>query len=99
MTYSGPERRDSPDVTAALVALTGQVHKLARLIEGENGSINRGVLGELTDLTCTDTQLDGRLVKLEKEWARFKWVVVGAATTGGVAGGFGFDLIRTAIGA
>ena len=99
MTYSGPERRDSPDIAAALVALTNQVHKLGRLIEGENGSINRGVLGAIKDLVRTDTNLDIRLGKVEKEWARFKWVVVGAAMTGGVAGGVGFDLIRGAVGA
>ena len=94
MTYSGPERRDSPDVTAALVALTGQVHKLARLIEGENGSINRGVLGALTDLTFTDTKLDKNICDLtvrvstvERRWSNLKWALIGYASGGGLLGG------------
>jgi hypothetical protein len=92
---------DNSDVAAALVSLTKQVQRLTRLIEGEgNGGIefSRGIVGELQDLDDADTAIDGRLVKVEKEWSRFKWVIIGAATGGGVAGGVSFDLINRAVG-
>ena len=94
MTYSGPERRDNTDIATALNALTGQVNKLGRLIEGETGSLNRGVLGALTDLTFTDSRLDKnisdltvRVSTVERRWSNLKWGLVGYAAGGGLLGG------------
>lgn len=101
MNYEGPERRANGSIEHRIDRLTELVHRLARLIEGENGAghINRGIVGSVQDLTHTDAKLDKRLAELEAQWSRFKWTLAGAALGGGLAGGFAFDLIRHAIGA
>ena len=98
--YSGPERRDEPPINHVLENLVLEVQKNGRLLRGEgNGTLlNKGVVGALVDLCAADQVLALRIAKVEKEWGRFKYTLMGFAAGGGVLGGLGFDLIRTAMG-
>ena len=105
MTYTGPERRDHTDLTDALDSFTEEVRRLSRLIEGENGMVNRGIVGRLDDLTHTDAKLDAsiqtlgsRVRTLEQRWQNLKWALVGYAAGGGILGGVMAAVILRATG-